>query len=95
MIDADIQVLVGIGKYIYDGGITGVIAWVLYDIYQLKNKMSNTMDKQNVSQLVQSELALVKQEQSHIKEQLNRIEDKLDVMREDLYLPATRIKNKD
>lgn len=95
MIDADIQVLVGIGKYIYDGGITGVIAWVLYDIYQLKNKMSQTMDKQDVSQLVQSELALVKQEQSHMKEQLNRIEDKIDAMREDLYLPATRIKNKD
>lgn len=91
MIDADIQVLVGIGKYIYDGGITGVIAWLLYDIYQLKNRMSKTMEKQDVVQLVQSELALVKQEQTHMKEQLDRIEDKLDAMREDLYLPATKI----
>ena len=88
--DAEITLFLELGKYIYNGGVTGVMVWIIYDIHTLKHKMAKSIQKQDVVALVDGELALVKQEQVHIKEQLDRIEDKIDDMRNDLYRPISK-----
>lgn len=86
----DLNLAFNLAKYIYNGGITGIVFWILYDIHILKKRAEKAMEKKDVSELIHSELALVKQEQAHIKIQLDRIENKIDDMRGDFYLPPSR-----
>lgn len=86
----DFGLMLSLGKYIYNGGLTGVIFWLLYDMRMIKMHMQDAIKKKDVTDMIASELALVKQDQSYVKEQLNRIEGKLDKMIDDIYLPRVR-----